>query len=310
MGDYSKRHFSLTIAIPTYNRCKELAQTLNSIIPQFCSDIEIIVCNNASSDRTINLLEKYKNYLTVFNNIQNIGPDENFLSCINNAQGKYVWILSDDDLPAQTAIREVLKRINMEPSAGLLHLLAKGSEVKLENYSYENVTTDWHNCKKEEFILSAGRRLTFISSLVIKKDLFSPQVIYKYNKTRLTPLATALYISYKTDCISISDRPLVFSRGGNSQNFDALTTFTKNMHAVLGDIKKYGFSEKALQYLYYDTIEHTIPDVFKYHTLNLSLVFSLCKLIVSPRLYIKKTNVILIKISKVVFRRVIRRYLK
>ena len=42
----------LTIAIPTFNRCRWLRQALDSVLTQSASDVEIIVSDNASTEGT------------------------------------------------------------------------------------------------------------------------------------------------------------------------------------------------------------------------------------------------------------------
>ena len=43
---------SLSIGLPVYNGESFLAQALNSLLAQTFRDFEIVICDNASSDRT------------------------------------------------------------------------------------------------------------------------------------------------------------------------------------------------------------------------------------------------------------------
>ncbi|MDD5584630.1 MAG: glycosyltransferase family 2 protein, partial [Candidatus Omnitrophica bacterium] len=96
----------LTIAIPTWNRVKYLAQALEAFTKQIAllhtQDIEVIVSDNASSDTTSDVVRQIAHqydFLRYYRNSQNLGSDKNFELLVNKAAGKYVWFFCDDDLP-------------------------------------------------------------------------------------------------------------------------------------------------------------------------------------------------------------------
>lgn len=89
----------LSICIPTYNRAEYLEDTLKSIISDdaFSLEIEIIISDNASQDRTRQLGEeyalKYKNII-YYRNEENI-EDRNFFLALSRGKGKYVRLCND-----------------------------------------------------------------------------------------------------------------------------------------------------------------------------------------------------------------------
>lgn len=60
----------LTIAIPTYERDVWLDNLLDELIPQLKeieSEVELVISNNSSSDRTAEVIEKHrKNYDIIY----------------------------------------------------------------------------------------------------------------------------------------------------------------------------------------------------------------------------------------------------
>ncbi len=103
----------LTIAIPTYNRAKYLEALLNCLQPQLSlqTSVQLIVSDNASTDGTQQLAEKFASNGLSFQyirNAENIGPDKNFLQCLDLAKGKYVWLLGDDDLLTPDALAQLV----------------------------------------------------------------------------------------------------------------------------------------------------------------------------------------------------------
>lgn len=103
-ADNQNNKVLLSIAIPTYNRADFLNELLSNIITQakpFQELIEICISNNGSSDNTKEIIFRYKNiYKGAINyneNKTNLGYDRNFNKVIEMANGKFVWLLCDDD---------------------------------------------------------------------------------------------------------------------------------------------------------------------------------------------------------------------
>lgn len=89
----------LSICIPTYNRAKYLEGALINIVtdPVFDDRVEIVISDNASTDNTQQIGEKYsKKYFNVkyFKNSTNI-RDENFFLALQRSSGKYTRLFND-----------------------------------------------------------------------------------------------------------------------------------------------------------------------------------------------------------------------
>src|SRR5450432_824838 len=92
----------LTIAIPTYNRGRNLSNLLGSLAPQLKDEsrVELIVSDNGSTDDTAAVVRQAAARglrLTSLRNASNLGFDGNFLQCFHKATGKYFWLFGDDD---------------------------------------------------------------------------------------------------------------------------------------------------------------------------------------------------------------------
>lgn len=104
----------LSICIPTYNRCRYLPETLDSILSQATPEVEIVISDNASTDATQKVVAEYT---TKYKNIyyeraeSNKGPDANFLRVVSLAKGDYCWLLSDDDTVKPGSISKILQEI-------------------------------------------------------------------------------------------------------------------------------------------------------------------------------------------------------
>ena len=90
-----------TIAIPTFNRAGLLRKCMTSALRQtFCS-FELIVSDNASEDDTPKILEQFSDErLLVIRQPFNVGAIANWNACLAAASGRYIVMVSDDDIIA------------------------------------------------------------------------------------------------------------------------------------------------------------------------------------------------------------------
>lgn len=101
----------VSILIPVYNREYLIGQTLNSAIDQTYDNIEIIVVDNASTDNTWEVIQRYEKQdgrVKAFRNNTNIGPVKNWRKCLDYATGEYAKILWSDDLIAPDFIEKTV----------------------------------------------------------------------------------------------------------------------------------------------------------------------------------------------------------
>ncbi|MFD1905113.1 glycosyltransferase family 2 protein [Paenibacillus rhizoplanae] len=83
----------LSICIPTYNRAIYLDFCLSCIFSQLQDDslVEVIVCDNASTDATPQVIARYASRypcLKAFRNSTNIGGRPQYISCSSTGKGQ------------------------------------------------------------------------------------------------------------------------------------------------------------------------------------------------------------------------------
>ena len=98
-----------TIGIPTYNRCDLLANALQAAVGQTYPDPEILVCDNASTDRTPEVVRSFGDRVRYHRNATNIGMWPNFAKVVELAEGEYFSWLQDDDLIHRDFVRRALE---------------------------------------------------------------------------------------------------------------------------------------------------------------------------------------------------------
>ena len=120
----------LSITIPTWNRAKTLEKALGKLMPQLIKhgqSIELIISDNHSSDHTRSVIENVINSNTSLNirsyyQSTNTGFYGNFKKCKELANGKYIWILSDDDFIQENVIDTILNTLSEKKELGILYL--------------------------------------------------------------------------------------------------------------------------------------------------------------------------------------------
>lgn len=97
------------ICIPNYNNENTISKTLDSLLNQTYKNIVIKVFDNASSDRSLEILRgyesKYEN-IKIYPLKETIKAEANFTRCIENMEGEFSAIYHSDDLYLPTIVEE------------------------------------------------------------------------------------------------------------------------------------------------------------------------------------------------------------
>jgi glycosyltransferase involved in cell wall biosynthesis len=167
----------LTIAIPTYKRNQLLKRTLKLILPQLQENIDILIIDNNSPvpvEKEVNELIgvcKCSNKVAIVRNEVNIGMSANIIRCFEKAQGDWMWLLGDDDLPLSNAVETISETIETY------------SHVAYIMYSFKRFS----HKKTEEFEASSGIKedrffggLTFMSVGVFNLSKVRQHICFAY----------------------------------------------------------------------------------------------------------------------------------
>src|SRR5947209_2086397 len=92
---------TISVCIPTHNRARYLAQTIEGVLAQIYPDWEIVIVDNASTDDTCSVASAYaaRDQRIRYMRHDHLVPHaENFNRCIHYATGNLIAILHDDDV--------------------------------------------------------------------------------------------------------------------------------------------------------------------------------------------------------------------
>ena len=112
----------VSIMIPTYNRPTYFRETLESALSQTYPNVEVIVCDNSTDDRTEELMQAYRADVRVryVRNREAKTKEENFMPFEHLAQGEYLQWCMDDDILLPDKITRMVDAFLSEPTATLV----------------------------------------------------------------------------------------------------------------------------------------------------------------------------------------------
>ena len=179
----------LTIIIPTYNRCKQVEENINLVLPQIVRNkdkVRLYISDNASSDGTDSMvkpyLEQHPDVMFYYRQPQNITASPNFNHAVQAANSEYVFVLGDDDDVVPTFVESVLVLMNEHPDVGLIHFnyLHGLNDLKRCKVFQQQMTPSMKEFypSGKEFILKHLNKPSFISSSLFKKQLWLDGVPY------------------------------------------------------------------------------------------------------------------------------------
>ncbi|SHN64742.1 TDP-N-acetylfucosamine:lipid II N-acetylfucosaminyltransferase [Desulfovibrio litoralis] len=100
----------ISVIIPAYNHELYIATTIKSIIAQSYKNIELLIINDGSTDRTWNVIQSFAKKCenrfvrVVFETQNNLGRYETLNKLLNLAQGKYVYLIASDNIAKPQAL--------------------------------------------------------------------------------------------------------------------------------------------------------------------------------------------------------------
>jgi len=99
----------ITVAMPVYNGEGYVHLAIQSVLDQTCSDFELLIVDNCSTDGTLDDVRKFSDpRIQLHINSTNLGMVGNWNRSVELATGKYIKFLSHDDLLDPTCLEEQL----------------------------------------------------------------------------------------------------------------------------------------------------------------------------------------------------------
>lgn len=113
----------VSIVIPAYNNENTIIATLESVRRQSYEKIEIIIIDDNSTDKTLQLIteqQKADDRIIIYHNSTNLGMTGNWNKCIQVSNGEFVKLVCADDLLDENEIEKETQAMLVNPSVNLV----------------------------------------------------------------------------------------------------------------------------------------------------------------------------------------------
>ena len=182
----------VSVVVPVYNAEKYIEECLESIISQTYPNIEIIVVDDGSSDRTPRILKEYKQYIQCFRQNPSGGPAAPRNFGILQSNGAYICFCDNDDVMIKDRIAMQVDFMQRQSEAVI-------SFCDYRNFDSNGLFTETHfkTCSQlwtlvgnlREYLLSNATRilasenfgicgtLMFRRALLQNESAFNPELV-------------------------------------------------------------------------------------------------------------------------------------
>ncbi len=196
--------YFISICIPTFNRANYLDQLLQSIADELNSvnfSMQIVISDNASSDNTSQIIEKWeaKNLpIKYIRNNSNFGAIYNVANCINYSDAQYSLLIGDDDIIRKGSLaifNQILNQYNPDVIISDRYVADINMKIKGEEKSSSLSKISVYDFKSQnsfdyfDTTVSTIGIFSFISNLCIRTDSWKKSQNYSLTSTSLFPHA-------------------------------------------------------------------------------------------------------------------------
>lgn len=213
---------TVSVIIPSYNHGRFIRQCIQSVLDQTFQDFEIIITDDGSSDRSVEIIEEFVDpRIKLFKHLVNKGASVAANNCIINSSGKYIAMLSSDDVWYPEKLEVQVKYLEAHPEISIVFGKADWIDVSgnllMAGFPYKNIF-DVKNRTRFEWLrhfFKVGNCLCHPCSL-IRKEHYLEVGLLDPSFANLPDFDLWVRFCLKHD-IHILDQPLIYFRRINEQ---------------------------------------------------------------------------------------------
>ncbi len=243
----------LTVAIPTWNRAAFLVQTLEQLrlemVATLLGAVEVLVSDNCSQDGTLDVVQAAQAAglgIRYVRNSKNIGSDANIAQCFNLAQGKYVFILGDDDLFVDGALSWLLDRLG-RTDYGVVCMRPYGFEDDFRKEYPGGAGDEQEFGEGGAFLATIGSLVTLISSCVINKSLLPGVDARAFCGGNLVQVHLVIRAALCAKFNLFANRYLMACKRNNSGGYDFSRVFVEELGRILDSYQFMGLTPASIR---------------------------------------------------------------
>jgi glycosyltransferase involved in cell wall biosynthesis len=123
----------VSVVTPSYNQAEFLERTIKSILDQNYSNFEYIIQDGASTDGSIEILEKYKSVLTQYDSKKDKGQADAINKGLKLTTGDILAWINSDDIYLPGTFNYIVSYFNLHPDVDVVY----GHRVLIDNCDKE-----------------------------------------------------------------------------------------------------------------------------------------------------------------------------
>ncbi len=247
----------ISLCIPTYNRSRLLKEALDAIVFQiedgkFWDVVELVICDNASTDDTQAVLSAFLNehpdlIFTTHLQDSNLGPDGNIYTALRKAKGRWAWVLSDDDILLPGSLKSLIQMLTEFKDTPVVCVNARSFEV-----TPDEVTPSFLNNSNESIVehdsalIHLGTMLTFLSILVVPTKSYAQTDYSRFVGTQFLHAHIFIDAIKEAGGIRTVSQPLIAVRANNTGGYVFYQTFGTDFASLLEYARQQGYTGAAV----------------------------------------------------------------
>lgn len=224
---------TVSVIIPSYNHERYVRQCIQSVLDQTLQDFEIVITDDGSTDRTVDIIESFTDpRIKLFKHNVNKGASIAANNCILNSHGKYIAMLSSDDIwyPEKLALQ--VKYLDEHPGVAAVFgrvdwINENGNLIAYKGFPYKSMFEVENRSRHEwlrQFFLY-GNCLCHPSSLV-RRECYSEVGMFKPAYASLPDLDFWIRICIKYEITILDQKLIQFRKFADENNASGETTET------------------------------------------------------------------------------------
>ncbi len=184
----------VSVVIPCYKHEEFLPDILQSLIEQDYSNIEVLICDDASPDDSFRIIMEYKTRLerrfervVILKNDTNCGVSQNLNKMLIRAKGEYIKSIASDDVLKVNTISSMVNYMKDNPEYAVA--ICNGEKF-LENQHYPEIDTigkvynEEPNFQQEGFLIRISKcNQVFAPGAILRKSVYDEFGFYDENIT-------------------------------------------------------------------------------------------------------------------------------
>ena len=174
----------VSVVLPTYNHGKYLKKSIESVLTQSYSDLELIIVNDGSNDVTRDLLKEYENNsaITIIHQ-ENAGLPNALNRGFAVAKGEFLTWTSADNFYEETAIQAMVNFLEMNKEIGVVY----GNYFAINQNGQKMAAADnWRGYDRnlvDPAVVSLPKQARFFKRIPVNS--VGPQFLYRASSARI-----------------------------------------------------------------------------------------------------------------------------